>query len=68
MRIKELVRYRKNGITRTEDCQEFDSLRHEQDKLKENKADSEGGASLSGDWPIETGVWCVFTQLYHLRF
>jgi transcriptional adapter 2-beta len=36
-RIAELSRYRRNGITKLEDCSEFDILKQEQTKLREKK-------------------------------
>lgn len=36
-RIKELMRYRRNGITKLEECAEFDLARHRREKRKENK-------------------------------
>jgi len=36
-RIKELIRYRKNGVANAEDCSEFDMLRQDQERMKENR-------------------------------
>ncbi|XP_078000757.1 transcriptional adapter 2-beta-like [Glandiceps talaboti] len=37
VRIKELMRYRRHGITKLEECPEFESARHKREKRKENK-------------------------------
>ncbi|XP_071963533.1 transcriptional adapter 2-beta-like [Antedon mediterranea] len=37
VRIKELIRYRRNGITKIEECKEFDAARFKRDKRKEYK-------------------------------
>jgi len=37
IRIKELVRYRRNGLTKLEDCGEFETARYKREKRKENK-------------------------------
>lgn len=42
MRIKELVRYRKNGLKKLSDISAFDSARVRKDKKKENKEGSKG--------------------------
>ncbi|XP_065309681.1 transcriptional adapter 2-beta isoform X3 [Dermacentor albipictus] len=39
-RIKELLRYRRNGITKLDECSEFDVARHRREKRKEAKKKS----------------------------
>eukprot|EP00058_Branchiostoma_floridae_P028081 XP_002613572.1 hypothetical protein BRAFLDRAFT_208437 [Branchiostoma floridae] len=36
-RIKELMRYRRNGITKLEECSEYEAARYKREKRKENK-------------------------------
>jgi len=36
-RIKELMRYRRNGITKLSECTDFDSARYKRERKKENK-------------------------------
>ncbi|XP_064484820.1 transcriptional adapter 2-beta-like isoform X1 [Ornithodoros turicata] len=47
-RIKELMRYRRNGITKLEECGEFDLARHRREKRKENKRKSQKYFSILG--------------------
>ncbi|KAG0425320.1 hypothetical protein HPB47_027485 [Ixodes persulcatus] len=44
-RIKDLMRYRRNGITKLDECAEFDLARHRREKRKENKKKSVQGSS-----------------------
>lgn len=43
-RIKDLIRYRKNGITKLAECQEYDEQRLRRERRKENKRKMVGGA------------------------
>jgi len=43
-RIKDLMRYRKNGITKLAECQEYDEQRLRRERRKENKRKMVGGA------------------------
>lgn len=42
-RIKDLTRYRKNGITKLAECQEYDEQRLRRERRKENKRKMVGG-------------------------
>lgn len=42
-RIKDLIRYRKNGITKLAECQEYDEQRLRRERRKENKRKMVGG-------------------------
>lgn len=48
MRIKELVRYRKNGLKKLSDMSAFDSARVRKDKKKENKEARDKGGKFAG--------------------
>ncbi|CAH1264217.1 transcriptional adapter 2-beta-like isoform X1 [Branchiostoma lanceolatum] len=59
-RIKELMRYRRNGITKLEECSEYEAARYKREKRKENKkkmaspaASKKGGALAGGKKPEE---------------
>ncbi|XP_070578338.1 transcriptional adapter 2-beta-like [Ptychodera flava] len=48
VRIKELMRYRRHGITKMEECAEFESARHKREKRKENKKKMASSGSKRG--------------------
>ncbi|XP_077521947.1 transcriptional adapter 2B isoform X7 [Amblyomma americanum] len=52
-RIKELLRYRRNGITKLDECSEFDVARHRREKRKEVKKKSAPANSVHKK-PIST--------------
>lgn len=52
-RIKELLRYRRNGITKLDECSEFDVARHRREKRKEAKKKSAPANSVHKK-PIST--------------
>nr|XP_006822133.1 PREDICTED: transcriptional adapter 2-beta-like isoform X2 [Saccoglossus kowalevskii] len=48
LRIKELMRYRRHGITKLPECSEFESARHKREKRKENKKKMAASATKRG--------------------
>ncbi|XP_067143439.1 transcriptional adapter 2-beta-like isoform X4 [Centruroides vittatus] len=45
-RIKELMKYRRNGLTKLDECAEFETARYKREKKKENKKKSSNCASI----------------------
>ncbi|XP_072543225.1 transcriptional adapter 2-beta [Salminus brasiliensis] len=57
-KVRELQRYRRNGITRLDESAEYEAARHKREKRKENKSSkrgSGGGGSLGGSSGIGGG-------------
>ncbi|XP_076828586.1 transcriptional adapter 2-beta [Brachyhypopomus gauderio] len=47
-KVRELQRYRRNGITRLDESAEYEAARHKREKRKENKSSKRGGVGGGG--------------------
>lgn len=54
-RVRELQRYRRNGVTRLDEATEYEAARHKREKRKENKTSKRSGGAIGGGVSLGTG-------------
>lgn len=63
LRVRELIKYRRNGLTRHEECTEHERLRYCREKKKEARLERRRRKSVSSVLsPLlicESSTWCV---------